>query len=79
MEAMNEFTLLHLTVCFALGYFTRLGIIAFFVLTIGWEFVELFVPFQFALESFLNKIFDIAANTVGYFLGRNLVLLSNRN
>jgi len=70
MEALNGFTLLHLIVCFALGRFTRLGIVPFFVLSIGWEFVEVLMPFQFALESFPNKIFDIAANTAGYFLGR---------
>ncbi|MAG21161.1 MAG: hypothetical protein QF551_03350 [Candidatus Marinimicrobia bacterium] len=70
MEALNEFTLLHLTLCFVLGRFTKIGIVPFFVLTVGWEFVELILPFQFALESFPNKIFDIAANTAGYFLGR---------
>ena len=70
MEFINEYTLVHFLLCFGIGRITKLNVIWFLILSIGWEFVETFLPFHLAVESYSNKLMDIIANTVGYFLGR---------
>jgi hypothetical protein len=39
------------------------------LLSVGWEIIELFIPFNFAIESIMNKIMDIIINIIGYSFG----------
>jgi hypothetical protein len=39
-------------------------------LSIGWELLELFLPFDFAVEAIQNKMGDIFVNIFGYGFGK---------
>jgi len=39
------------------------------LLSVGWEIIELFIPFNFAIETTINKITDIFMNVIGYSFG----------
>tara|TARA_A100001234_G_scaffold206099_1_gene202303 strand:+ start:158 stop:358 length:201 start_codon:yes stop_codon:yes gene_type:complete len=41
----------------------------FLVLSIGWEILELYLPYEFAIEETANKISDLIVNTIGFWLG----------
>tara|TARA_B000000557_G_C20495646_1_gene325732 strand:- start:205 stop:405 length:201 start_codon:yes stop_codon:yes gene_type:complete len=41
----------------------------FLVLSIGWEILELYLPYEFAIEETANKISDLIVNTIGFSLG----------
>ena len=41
----------------------------FLFLSVGWEIIELFIPFNFAIETITNKIMDIIINIAGYSVG----------
>ena len=41
----------------------------FIALSIGWEILELYIPYEFATEEVENKISDLIVNTVGFWLG----------
>ena len=41
----------------------------FFILSLGWELIELILPYEFAIESWNNKISDILVNCIGFYLG----------
>ena len=44
----------------------------FFALSIGWELLELVLPFEFVNETWDNKISDLGVNTLGFYLGLRL-------
>jgi hypothetical protein len=41
-----------------------------FVLSLGWELLELQLPYKFAQESYLNKFCDIVFNSLGFYMGK---------
>ena len=41
----------------------------FIALSIGWEILELYIPYEFATEEVENKISDLIVNTIGFWLG----------
>ena len=44
----------------------------FLSLSIGWEILELYLPFEFAKETWDNKLSDVVVNTVGFVIGLRL-------
>jgi len=44
----------------------------FFFLSLGWEVLELYLPFEFAVETWGNKISDVFVNCIGFYLGNYL-------
>jgi hypothetical protein len=44
----------------------------FFILSVGWELIELILPYEFAVETLENKISDIVVNSFGFYLGVKL-------
>ena len=44
----------------------------FFGLSIGWEILELYLPFEFVKETWDNKISDLVVNTIGFVIGIRL-------
>ena len=44
----------------------------FFALSIGWEILELYLPYEFAIEETANKVSDLIVNTIGFWLGIKL-------
>ena len=72
MEVVNTYTLFHLLGWFLVGRFTGLVPVLFFGFSLGWELLEVFLDYPFAVETFSNKGGDVAANLVGYCYGRYL-------
>ena len=42
------------------------------MLSIGWELLELVLPYEFAVEDWGNKGMDLVVNTLGFFIGTRL-------
>lgn len=55
-----------------LGRFVFSNWYIFFILSVGWELIELILPYEFAVETLENKISDIVVNTFGFYLGVKL-------
>jgi len=49
-----------------------MGWLLFLILSIGWEGLEMILPFEFAEEWIGNKLADIVVNFLGFYLGKNL-------
>ncbi|DAC30100.1 MAG TPA: hypothetical protein HA356_08090 [Candidatus Poseidoniaceae archaeon] len=65
----------------SLGHFLQWGFIGrafsigwplFFALSIGWEILEWFLPYEFTTEEISNKISDVVVNCAGFYLGTAL-------
>ena len=41
----------------------------FLILSVGWECLELVLPYEFAQETWDNKISDVVVNCLGFYLG----------
>ena len=55
-----------------IGRFISTNWIAFLVVSVGWEVLELYLPYEFAIESNINKISDLIVNTIGFWIGIRL-------
>ena len=55
-----------------LGRFVFSNWYIFFILSVGWELIELKLPYEFAVETLENKVSDIVFNTFGFYLGVKL-------
>jgi len=55
-----------------IGRFISTNWIAFLVVSVGWEILELYLPYDFAIESNINKISDLIVNTIGFWIGIRL-------
>ena len=55
-----------------IGRFITTNWIAFLVVSVGWEVLELYLPYDFAIESNINKISDLIVNTIGFWIGIRL-------
>ena len=40
--------------------------------SIGWEILELYLPFEFVKETWENKLSDLVVNTIGFLFGLGL-------
>ena len=65
----NYYTISHLLIWLLVGRFTSIGYGSFFSLAVGWEILELVLPFEFAVETLDNKVGDMAANMVAVLVG----------
>ena len=72
MALFNMWSLGHFAQWGIVGYVSKIGWISFFVLSIGWEVLELYLPYEFASEEWSNKISDVFVNCGGFWLGRAL-------
>jgi glycopeptide antibiotics resistance protein len=78
MEVGRDSLFMALLNLWSLGHFVQWGLVGrfvfrhwplFFALSIGWELLELVLPYDFAKETWDNKISDLLVNTAGYVLG----------
>ena len=69
MAWVNHYSISHFLIWLLMGRYTRIGWATFLILSIGWEFLELVLPFEFAVESLDNKLGDIVVNICGFGLG----------
>ena len=72
MVLLNLWSLGHFLQWTAVGRFLLKNWPVFFLLSIGWEVLELYLPFEFVGETWDNKISDLVVNTIGFGLGLRL-------
>ena len=72
MTLLNLWSLGHFVQWAGIGRFLLLNWYVFFALSVGWELLELYLPFEFAKETWENKISDIIVNIVGFWLGNRM-------
>ena len=72
MTLLNLWSLGHFVQWAGVGRFLLSNWYVFFALSIGWELLELYLPFEFAKETWENKISDIVVNIVGFWLGNRV-------
>jgi len=66
---INFYSLLHFILYFFFGKYLFFSWRIFLLVSLSWELLEIFLPFQFAVETFENKFFDIIFNALGFYLG----------
>ncbi|MEC7228440.1 MAG: hypothetical protein VXV95_00110 [Candidatus Thermoplasmatota archaeon] len=69
MALLNLWSVGHFVQWFVVGRIFSMSWHVFFILSIGWEFIELSLPYEFAEEPLSNKISDVIINTCGFYLG----------
>jgi len=72
MVLLNMYSVSHFFIWSTAGRFIRTNWPLFFLLSIGWEVLELFLPFEFAIEDWDNKGMDLIVNTFGYYIGSRM-------
>ena len=72
MSVLNLWSLGHFMQWSFLGRFVFSNWYIFFILSVGWELIELILPYEFAVETLENKISDIVVNIFGFYLGVKL-------
>ncbi|MCF7822990.1 MAG: hypothetical protein K9N35_02365 [Candidatus Marinimicrobia bacterium] len=69
MAIVNTYSIVHFLIWFMVGRYTKITWLVFMILSLGWELLELMLPFEFAVESLGNKLGDIIVNMIGFRLG----------
>lgn len=72
MTLLNLWSLGHFVQWAGVGRFLLSNWYVFFALSVGWELLELYLPFEFAKETWENKLSDIFVNIVGFWLGKRV-------
>ncbi len=72
MNILNLWSLGHFIQWTFLGRFLISNWYVFVLLSVGWELLELVLPYEFAIETWENKVSDITVNTFGFYLGLKL-------
>jgi len=72
MTLLNLWSLGHFVQWAGAGRFLFSNWYVFFALSVGWELLELYLPFEFAKETWENKISDIIVNILGFWLGKRV-------
>ena len=72
MVLLNIWSIGHFLQWAAIGRFLLSNWYVFFLLSVGWELLELALPYEFAKETWDNKISDIMVNCLGFYLGASL-------
>lgn len=69
MAILNLWSLGHFVQWSIIGRFFLKNWYVFLFLSIGWELLELVLPYEFAKETWDNKISDVFVNIAGFWLG----------
>ena len=72
MALLNLWSLGHFVQWSILGRFLLTNWYAFMFLSIGWEILELYLPYEFAKETWDNKISDVIVNIAGFWIGNRI-------
>lgn len=71
-DPINFYSLIHFIEYSLLSMIPFIKNIHFWSISIAWEILELFIYFDWARESWLNKLCDLIFNWSGFFLIRRL-------
>ena len=69
MVLLNIWSVGHFLQWAAVGRFLLNNWYIFLILSVSWECLELALPYEFAQETWDNKISDIVVNCLGFYLG----------
>ena len=69
-DPVNTYSLSHFIIWYGMAQFSEIESQEMFALSIGWELLELQLPYKFAQESYLNKFCDIVFNSLGFYMGK---------
>ena len=72
MALLNLWSLGHFVQWSLAGRFILTNWYVFLFLSIGWEFLELALPYEFAKETIDNKISDVIVNIAGFWIGNRI-------
>ena len=72
MVLLNLWSLGHFVQWALVGRFILTNWYVFLILSIGWEFLELALPYEFAKETIDNKISDVIVNISGFWIGNRI-------
>ncbi len=72
MAMLNLWSVGHLLQWSVIGRFFLKNWYIFLILSIGWEVLELYLPYEFAKESWDNKISDVFVNVAGFWIGNRI-------
>ncbi len=72
MVLLNVWSLGHFVQWSLIGRFILTNWYVFLFLSIGWEFIELVLPYEFAKETIDNKISDVTVNIAGFWIGNRI-------
>jgi len=72
MAMLNLWSVGHLLQWTVIGRFFLKNWYIFLLLSIGWEVLELYLPYEFAKESWYNKISDVFVNIAGFWIGNRI-------
>lgn len=72
-NSINYYSLIHFGEYALLGLVKSVKFWHFWIISIGWEIIELIVPYEWARESWLNKLFDLGFNFSGFFVSRRYI------
>ena len=72
MALLNLWSLGHFVQWSILGRFILRNWYVFLFLSIGWEFLEVVLPYEFAKETIDNKISDVVVNIAGFWIGNRI-------
>ena len=72
MAVFNLWSLGHFVQWSLVGRFILTNWYVFLFLSIGWEFLELVLPYEFAKETIDNKISDVIVNVAGFWIGNRI-------
>ena len=72
MALLNLWSLGHFVQWSLVGRFILRNWYVFLFLSVGWEFVELVLPYEFAKETIDNKISDVIVNIAGFWIGNRI-------
>ena len=69
MALLNIWSLGHFVQWTFIGRYITRNWWLFLLLSIGWEILELYLPYEFAQETMDNKVSDVIVNVIGFGLG----------
>jgi hypothetical protein len=72
-DPVNTYSLRHLIFWYGMSQFSELESRHMFITSIGWELLEIQLPFKFAQESYLNKFCDVLFNSLGFYIGKRML------
>ena len=65
-DPINHYSLIHFVEYGILSLLPMIKTLYMWSISLGWELLELFLPYNWARESWLNKLFDLLFNWLGF-------------
>ena len=69
-DPVNIYSIGHIIFWYGMSQFSEIETQHMLAISLGWELLELYLPYEFAKESYLNKVCDIFFNCLGFFIGK---------